>query len=118
MILTKQVKLLQTLYKKALYRLTDFYSLELEYFALGLNAKQVESWNIPTRQPKRKSSNDKLWPYSFAAELDAIPITTLRNHLRKRLEEHLPYEERGRLLDQETTQRARLRMALYDLYDD
>ena len=34
---------------------------------------------------KRKSSNDKLWPYSFAAELDAIPITTLRNHLRKDL---------------------------------
>ena len=104
--------------QKALYRLTDFYSSELKYCALGLNAKQVESWNIPTRQPKRKSSNDKLWPYSFAAELDAIPITKLRNHLRKRLEKHLPYEERGRLLDQETTQRARLSMALYDLYDD
>ena len=69
-----------------------FLFLELEYFALA-NAKQVESWNIPTRQPKRNSSNDKLWPYSFTAELDAIPITTLSNYLRKRLEEHLPYEE-------------------------
>ena len=63
----------------------DFYSLEFEYCALGLNAKQVESWNIPTRQPKRKSSNDKLWPYSFAAELDAILVTKLSNHLKKNL---------------------------------
>ena len=93
----------------------DFFSLEFEYFAIGLNAKQVESWNIPTRQPKKKSSNDKLWPYSFAVELDAILITKLCNHLKKRLEEHLPHEERKCLLDQDTTQKARLRRALYDL---
>ena len=61
-----------------------------------------------------RHTKDKLWPYSLAAELDAIAITTLRDHLRKRLGEHLPYKERGRLLDEEKKQRARLRMALYD----
>ena len=103
--------------QKALYRLTDYYSLDLEYRALGLDAAQITDWNIPTRPPKRKSSNDKLWPYSFAAELDAIPVATLRNHVEIMLEKHLPLNERRSLLDKEATQRARLRMALHDLYD-
>ena len=92
--------------------------MDLEYRAVGLNAAQITDWNIPTRPPKRKSSNDKLWPYSFAAELDAIPVATLRNHVEIILEKHLPLNERRSLLDKEATQRARLRMALHDLYDD
>jgi hypothetical protein len=48
---------------------------------------------LSTREPKRNSSADKLWPYPFACELDAIPATTLRDLVRAAIEEHLPQDQ-------------------------
>ena len=43
-----------------------------------------------TREPKRKSRNDQLWPYPFACELDAIEPDDLRALVRRAIEQHLP----------------------------
>jgi hypothetical protein len=45
---------------------------------------------LPTREPKRRSPADRLWPYPFACELDAIEADDLRAAVRWAIERHLP----------------------------
>jgi hypothetical protein len=48
---------------------------------------------LPTREPKRKSPADRLWPYPFACELDAIEPDDLRAAVRTVIEQHLPPDQ-------------------------
>jgi hypothetical protein len=53
----------------------------------------VQRWNLPTRQPKRKSYADKKWPHDFACELDAIPPDRLRDLVEQAITSHLPKKQ-------------------------
>lgn len=64
--------------------------VRVEFNVLGLSEAQVIALGLPTRPPKRKTAADQTWPYSFAAELDAIPPDTLRSMVRDAIEGHLP----------------------------
>jgi hypothetical protein len=48
---------------------------------------------LPTREPKRKFPADRLWPYPFACELDAIEADDLRPAVRTVIEQHLPPDQ-------------------------
>ena len=66
-------------------------------FDAGAQRAQVtvgdaELW-LPTREPKRKSIVDQLWPHPFACELDAIPPDDLRATVRWAIEHHLPADQ-------------------------
>lgn len=65
----------------------------VEFHILGLTYEQVKGFNLPTREPKRKTEADKKWPYPIAAELDAIPPDDLRQMVRGAIECHLPRYE-------------------------
>ena len=58
---------------------------------INVNADEPEfdHW-LPTREHKRKSRGDQLWPYPFARELDAIEPDDLRALVRWAIECHLP----------------------------
>ncbi|NKX43594.1 hypothetical protein [Roseicyclus persicicus] len=66
------------------------YGVPVEFNSLGLSFEQVQAMDLPTRPAKRKTVADQRWPYSFAAELDAIPPHTLREMVRDAIEDHLP----------------------------
>lgn len=69
------------------------YGVNVEFHSLGLTFDQVEDMDLPTRPAKSKSAADRRWPYSYAAELDAIPPDTLRDMVRNAIERHLPAHE-------------------------
>ncbi len=69
------------------------YGVPVEFEQLGLTAYQVEAMNLPTRAAKRTTKADQRWPYSYAAELDAIPPDMLRAIVRAAIEQHLPARE-------------------------
>src|SRR5262249_20846703 len=54
--------------------------------------RQIANWNLPTREPKRKSAADKNWEYDFACELDAIPPDQLRELVESFINQHLPQD--------------------------
>jgi hypothetical protein len=60
--------------------------------AFILNGYRFDKW-LPTREPKRKSPADKLWPHPFACELDAIEPDDLRSLVRAAIEHHLPADQ-------------------------
>ena len=71
-----------------------------------LTAKQVETWNLPTRSPK---ASDRKAGFTFCAELDAIEPTRLRQEVESCITEHI-YEDDLRLLRAiETEERASIR---------
>jgi hypothetical protein len=48
---------------------------------------------LPTREPKRTSKADQLWPHPFACGLDAIAPDDLRAVVRWAIERHLPADQ-------------------------
>jgi hypothetical protein len=60
--------------------------------AVASTVAPLDRW-LPTREPKRKSRNDQLWPYPFACELDAIEPDDLRALVRCAIEYHLPADQ-------------------------
>jgi hypothetical protein len=64
---------------------------------------------LSTREHKRNSSADKLWPYPFACELDAIPANVLRDMVRETIEYHLPADQLEILKAAEESERDLLR---------
>jgi hypothetical protein len=59
-------------------------------FTFGGN--EFDKW-LPTREPKRKSRADQLWPHPFACELDAIEPDDLRELVHWAIEYHLPPDQ-------------------------
>ena len=64
----------------------------LARLAFSFNGHQFDKW-LPTREPKRKSPADQLWPHPFACELDAIEPDDLRDLIRWAIEYHLPPDQ-------------------------
>jgi hypothetical protein len=76
---------------------------------LAVTERQVEFWNLPTREPKRATTADRRWPHDFACELDAIPPDRLRSLVWGRLEEYLPEHDMAVLRAAEESERELLR---------
>jgi hypothetical protein len=57
---------------------------------LALTEEQIETFELPTRPPKRKTKADQRWPHDFACELDALPPDILRVLVQDAIERHLP----------------------------
>jgi hypothetical protein len=72
--------------------------------ALKIGDNEFDRW-LPTREPKRKSRNDQLWPHPFGYELDAIAPDDLRNLVRGAIEAHLPADQLTVLQVAETSER-------------
>jgi hypothetical protein len=64
--------------------------IEVSFTPLEVTADLVEDWDLPTREPKRKTPADRRWPHDFACELDAIPPDDLRSLVRWGIKQHLP----------------------------
>jgi hypothetical protein len=76
--------------EKKLKRFAAEKDIKVYFHNLAVTQSQVERWNLPTREPKRKSAADKKWPHDFCCELDAIPADQLRDLVRDAIEQHLP----------------------------
>jgi hypothetical protein len=79
--------------------------LEIVFESIAVTQDQVREWNLPTRLPKRESSADKKWPYTFACELDSIPPDDLRNLVERVINEHLSQRELAILKVSESSER-------------
>ncbi len=82
--------------------------LKVFFERLGVTLAQIYALDLPTREPKRKTTADQRWPYSFACELDAIPPDRLRSMLRERLEEYIPAAQMRVLTAAEDSERTLL----------
>jgi hypothetical protein len=76
--------------EKKLKRFAAEKGIKVYFHTLAVTKKQVERWNLPTREPKRKSAADKKWPHDFCCELDAIPPDRLRQFVDQAITRHLP----------------------------
>lgn len=81
----------------------------MHFEKLAVTEKQVEYWNLPTREPKRATAADRRWPYDFACELDAIPPDRLRSLVWGQLEQYLPEDQMSVLRIAEESERRLLR---------
>jgi hypothetical protein len=79
-------------------------------YDLAVTEQQIRDWDLPTREPKRKSEADKRWPHEFACELDAIPPDTLRDLVQSQIEQYLPKHQLDILKKAEESERKMLRM--------
>jgi len=75
--------------EEKLCRFADDGGIEVIFETLAVTPEQISQWDLPTREPKRKSRADKKWPYDFACELDAIPPDNLRAIVESAINRHL-----------------------------
>jgi hypothetical protein len=76
-----------------LKRFANDEGLGLVFVQVAVTREQVVDWNLPTREPKRKSAADKKWPHDSACELDAIPPDWLREIVEACINLHLPQDK-------------------------
>lgn len=67
--------------------------IDLVFEQIAVTEEQILDWDLPTREPKRKSAADKRWEYDFACELDAIPPDQLRELVESFINQHLPQDK-------------------------
>jgi hypothetical protein len=79
--------------KEKLCRFGDEEGVEVVFEQIAVTEEQIIRWDLPTREPKRKSPADKNWPYEFACELDAIPPDRLRVLVEGVINLHLPQDQ-------------------------
>jgi hypothetical protein len=79
--------------QEKLERFADEEGIDLVFEQIAVTEKQIADWNLPTREPKRKSAADKKWPHDFACELDAIPPDLLRDLVETYINLHLPQDK-------------------------
>ena len=89
---------------------------EINFDVLAVTEQQIHEMGLSTREPKRKSGADCGWPHDFACELDAIDANTLRDMVRKCIEQHLPQEQLRILKIAEEDERRQLRIFI-DKYE-
>jgi hypothetical protein len=65
---------------------------------------EMERW-LPTREHKRNTPADRVWPHEFACELDAIEPDDLRALVRWAVEQHLPADQLKVLQTAEASER-------------
>jgi hypothetical protein len=79
--------------REKLERFADEEGISLVFEQIAVTERQIVDWNLPTREPKRKSAADKNWPHDFACELDAIPPDLLRDLIESYINLHLPQDK-------------------------
>jgi hypothetical protein len=67
--------------------------VKIFFRTVAVTKSQIAQWDLPTRQPKRNSPNDRSWPYTFCCELDAIPADRLRRIVEQAITRHLPQHQ-------------------------
>jgi hypothetical protein len=113
--------------KEKLVRFADERDVEVEFIHLAIEEgsilefdarnQRVRAWVgvgviqrwLPTREPKRKSRADQLWPHSFACELDAIEPDDLRAVVQWAIEQHLAADQLRVLKVAEASEREQIR---------
>jgi hypothetical protein len=94
--------------QEKLERFSEDKPFSVYFEQIAVTEHQIRSWELPTREPKRKSANDKKWPYDFACELDAIPPDALRALVQGYIEVHLPQHQYEILKEAERSERVLL----------
>ena len=79
--------------KEKLERFAGEEGIDLVFELIAVTEEQIDEWDLPTREPKRKSHADRKWPYDFACELDAIPPDQLRDLVEAHINLHLPQDK-------------------------
>ena len=79
--------------REKLERFADEEGIDLVFEQIAVTREQIADWNLPTREPKRKSAADKKWSHDFACELDAIPPDLLRDLVEAHINLHLPQDK-------------------------
>jgi hypothetical protein len=79
--------------KEKLTRFADEEGISVYFKQIAVTQFQVEVWNLPTREPKRKSPADKNWPHDFACELDAISPDRIRSLVETAIDRHVDHEQ-------------------------
>jgi hypothetical protein len=88
-----------------LKRFANEEGIKVVFVQVAVTREQVVDWNLPTREPKRKSAADKKWPHDFACELDAIPPDSLRAIVEACIDLHLPQDKLAVLKAAEESER-------------
>jgi len=79
--------------REKLERFADEEGIDLVFEQIAVTREQIADWNLPTREPKRKSAADRKWPHDFVCELDAIPPDQLRNLVETHINLHLSQDK-------------------------
>src|SRR5262249_20619922 len=79
--------------REKLERFADEEGIDLVFKQIAVTEQQSADWNLPTREPKRKSAADRKWPHDLACELDAIPPDLLRDLVETYINLHLPQDK-------------------------
>jgi hypothetical protein len=80
------------------------------FIQVAVTKEQISRLRLPTRPHKKNSAADRLWPHSYACELDAIDPDTLREMVRVCIERHLPQDQLEILKVAEESEREALTM--------
>jgi hypothetical protein len=96
--------------RRKLERFAADSGVEVVFHIAAVRPDQIETFNLPTRAPKRKSGADKNWQYDYACELDAIPPDLLRSLVEGCIAEHMPEQRMAALLEAEKSERETLRI--------
>jgi len=79
--------------REKLERFAGEEGIDLVFKQIAVTERQIADWDLPTREPKRKSAADKKWPHDFACELDAISPDQLRDLVETYINLHLPRDK-------------------------
>jgi hypothetical protein len=79
--------------REKLERFAEEEGIDLVFEQVAVTEEQILDWDLPTREPKRKSAANKKWEYDFACELDAIPPDQLRELVESFINQHLPQDK-------------------------
>jgi hypothetical protein len=77
---------------------------EVHFERVAVTEGQIEEWGLPTRPTKKTDSRSKNFQ-GESVEVDAIPPDHLRELCRGVIEQHLPIDERDRVLEMEAAER-------------
>jgi hypothetical protein len=76
-----------------LQRFASEKGIKVVFKLLGITPAQVKKYRLSTREPKRKSPQDKTWEYDYACELDAMEPDAMRSLVEKAINQHLPQHQ-------------------------
>src|SRR5262249_53930048 len=74
--------------EEKLTRFADEEGITVYFQQIAVTEFQIDTWKLPTREPKRKAPADKNWPHKSACELDAISPDRLRRLVEDAIEGH------------------------------
>ena len=86
--------------------LREFSEKEITVKRAMLSREQVDTWDLPTREPK---AADQKHGYEFCCELDALTPVRLREEVERCINEHVSEDSLDRLRGIERTERERIR---------